>query len=334
MRQLTMLLAAATLFGACGDDDDDFIPDDTDEQSIWDTTEDTSFLSTFEDAVQFASDDDDLVDLLDDPGTLTVFAPTNDAFDALAVELTGRPDAEGADLLIPENKALLRQVILYHVLTTEVPSAAIPLGRPIATAEGAVFKIDEGTPLVITDGRNRVSQIVTPDIEATNGVIHVIDRVLLPPNLNVVETARSLATAAPPELTIFVEAIAATELTRTLSGPGPFTVFAPTDAAFAALLDELDMTKQELLADTALLTDVLSYHVVPDLMFEVEIPIGTPIRTLTSGDTLTIDAGLVITDARGRTSNIVRTDILASNGVIHIIDRVLLPKCPAFGMEC
>jgi uncharacterized surface protein with fasciclin (FAS1) repeats len=335
MRQLSLpLLAAVMLVGACGDDDIDDIDDIDEERTVWDTAADTASLSTFEAAVEFASDNDDLVDLLDDDAaTLTVFAPTNEAFDALAAELTGVPDADGLDLLTPENKPLLREVILYHVLTTEVPSAEIPFGRPIATAQGAVFKIDQEAALVITDGRNRLSQIVTADIGATNGVIHVIDQVLLPPNLNIVQTTRSIAESTPPELTIFDEAIAATELGRTLSEPGPFTVFAPTDAAFAALLEELDMTKQELLANTELLTDVLNYHVVPDLMFAAEIPIGSAIRTL-SASTFMVDAEFVITDARGRRSNIITTDILASNGVIHVIDRVLLPTCPPNGADC
>jgi hypothetical protein len=105
---------------------------------------------------------------------------------------------------------------------------------------------------VITDGRNRTSKIVTADIATTNGVIHIIDKVLLPADKNIVQTA-----AALPDFPILVEAVQAAGLADTLSGPGPFTVFAPTNEAFAALLSALGVTKDELLANMPLLPDLL-----------------------------------------------------------------------------
>ena len=127
-----------------------------------------------------------------------------------------------------------------------------------------------------------------------------------------------------PRFSILVEAVVAAGLAATLQGPGPFTVFAPTDAAFAALLSELGISKQALLADTALLTQVLTYHVVPARVLAAQIPVGTPITTV-QGQSFTISPALQITDQRGRVANITATDLLASNGVIHVIDRVLLP---------
>lgn len=318
------LLSVAILAAACGDDDQTDVIVTPEETSIAAAAQATPELSTLVAAVEFASDNDDLINLLSDPGTLTVFAPTNAAFDALAVELTGTPGATGADLLTPANKPLLRSVLQYHVLTNIVSASEIPFGRPITSAQGSIFKIDSGAPPVITDGRNRTANIITTDIEASNGIIHVIDRVILPADKTIVQTAQALATASPPEFTILVEAVVAANLAGTLSGPGPFTVFAPTDAAFAALLDELDVTKAELLANRTLLTEVLSYHVVPGLVLRAEVPIGAPIRTV-QGDSFTVSSNLVVTDARGRTANIVDTDVLASNGVIHVIDDVLLP---------
>lgn len=170
------LLTVATLLSGCADDDADVKPSG----SIVEIAQATPSLSTLVSAVQFASNDNDLVDLLASPGTLTVFAPTNAAFDALAVELTGTPGATGADLLTPANKPLLRTVLRYHVLTSKVKAAAIPFGQPITTAQGGVFEIDSGSPPTITDGRNRVARITTTDIEASNGVVHVIDKVILP----------------------------------------------------------------------------------------------------------------------------------------------------------
>jgi uncharacterized surface protein with fasciclin (FAS1) repeats len=169
-------LALASLVAGCSDDE----PDGEEPVSIVATAQETPSLSTLVAAVEFASEDDDLVDLLASPGTLTVFAPTNAAFDALAVELTGTATASGADLLTVANKPLLRTVLQYHVLTTTVTADDIPFGTPITSAGGGAFKIDAGSPPTITDGRSRTSRITATDIEASNGVVHVIDKVLLP----------------------------------------------------------------------------------------------------------------------------------------------------------
>ena len=130
---------------------------------------------------------------------------------------------------------------------------------------------------------------------------------------------------ATPSLSILVEAVVAADLVTTLSGPGPFTVFAPTNDAFAALLTELGITKAALLADKPLLTKVLTYHVVSGRVLKAAVPVGTPITTV-EGETFTVDATLAITDQRGRKANITTTDVLASNGVVHLIDKVILPK--------
>jgi uncharacterized surface protein with fasciclin (FAS1) repeats len=140
------------------------------------------------------------------------------------------------------------------------------------------------------------------------------------PTKNIVELAQ-----ATPNLSILVEAVGKADLATALSGAGPFTVFAPTDTAFAALLDELKITKEALLNDKTLLTAVLKYHVVPAKVLKADIPFGKPITSL-QGETFTIDTTATITDARARTSSIKTTDILATNGVVHVIDKVILPK--------
>lgn len=315
-------LVTATV-AACGDSDDPPV-DPPAPASILDTAASTPSLSTLVAAVEFASNDGDLVTLLSNPGTLTVFAPSNAAFDALAVELTGSASATGADLLTAANKPLLRSVLSYHVLTAEVTSAGIPFGMPITSAEGSIFKIEPGTPPTIVDGRNRSAAITAVDIDADNGVVHLIDKVILPADKNLVERAQAAAAGEPAEFTILVEAVVAAGLVDTLSGPGPFTVFAPTDAAFASLLAELGVTKEQLFANTALLTQVLTYHVVPSRVLEAQVPVGSAITTVESG-TFTVDGGMAITDERARTANIVGTDVFATNGVIHVIDKVILP---------
>jgi uncharacterized surface protein with fasciclin (FAS1) repeats len=113
-------------------------------------------------------------------GNLTVFAPSNAAFDALAVELTGDRHAKATQLLTERNKAVLRSVIQYHVLTSRVTAASIPFGKPIAAAQCSIFKIDLNPGPVITDGQHRKTRISKVDIGASNGVVHLVDRVLLP----------------------------------------------------------------------------------------------------------------------------------------------------------
>jgi uncharacterized surface protein with fasciclin (FAS1) repeats len=296
-------MSALAIVAACGGGDDDL-------DNVVQIARSDSRFSILAEAVVAA----DLADTLSGPGPFTVFAPTNAAFAALLSELGVSKD----ELLA--NKPLLTAVLQYHVLSGTVRKADVPLGKAISPLAGGIFKIDSvGSELVITDGRNRNATIVQTDIPAANGVLHVIDTVILPADKTIVETA-----IATPAFSILVDAVVAAGLVDTLSGPGPFTVFAPTDAAFAALLAELGVTKDELLADTALLTKVLTYHVVPGRVLKADVPVGVAIATV-QGETFTVNSSLVITDQRDRTANITATDVLASNGVIHVIDTVILP---------
>jgi uncharacterized surface protein with fasciclin (FAS1) repeats len=139
------------------------------------------------------------------------------------------------------------------------------------------------------------------------------------PTQNIVELAQGL-----PQFSILVEALIAADLATALSGKGPFTVFAPTNDAFAAALTELGVTKSTLLANKPLLTEILKYHVVPSRVLKAQVPINIPITTL-QGSTFTVGADLFITDQRARKAQITSTDVLASNGVIHVINKVILP---------
>lgn len=131
--------------------------------------------------------------------------------------------------------------------------------------------------------------------------------------------------AGNENLTILTEALQAAEIDNMMMTDGQYTVFAPTDAAFAALLTKLGITKEELLADKELLTGVLTYHVVPMVVKAADIPYGNAIET-TNGQTFSISDANVITDASGNSANITATDMTATNGVVHVIDTVLLPK--------
>jgi uncharacterized surface protein with fasciclin (FAS1) repeats len=310
---LGTIATAGTLLAACGGGDDDPVAPPAPTQNIVQLAQATPDLSILVEAVVAAG----LTGALSAPGPLTVFAPTNAAFTALLQELDITKDALLADV------PLLTKVLTYHVLSVNVKKVDIPLGKaidPILTGTSDIFKIDAvGADAVITDGRNRKSKITATDILATNGVVHLIDKVILPADKDIVATAQSV-----PDFSILVEAVIAAGLVTTLQGAGPFTVFAPTNAAFAALLTELNLTKAALLADTALLTKVLTYHVVPGRVLKADVLPATPITTVQT-ETFTVSSGFVITDRRNRTANIIGTDTLTSNGVIHVIDKVILP---------
>lgn len=304
----TVLLAAAlgastTLLQACGGSDDEHQP------NIVELAQSNPDLSILAEAVVAAG----LAPTLS-TGTITVFAPTNAAFAALLSELGVTKEA------LLANRPLLTAVLTYHALGSKVARADVPLGKAITPVSGGFFKIESANGLKITDGRNRVSSITATDIQASNGVVHLVDRVLLPADKDIVATASAL-----PDFSILVEAVVAAGLVNTLQGAGPFTVLAPTNAAFAALLTELGVSKAALLADTALLTKVLTYHVVPARVLKAELPVNTAIATV-QGQSFTVNASLVITDQTLRTSGLAATDVFTSNGVIHVVDRVLLPR--------
>jgi uncharacterized surface protein with fasciclin (FAS1) repeats len=296
-------LATVALAAACGGGDDDA-------KNVVQIAQADPDLSILVEAVVAA----DLAGTLSGPGPFTVFAPTNDAFAALLAELGISKAALLAD------KPLLTKVLTYHVLGAKVLKAGVPVGKAITTLQGGVFKVDAvGSALVVTDERNRNPKITRTDRLATNGVVHTVDKVLLPGDKTIVDAA-----ITTPSLSILVEAVVAANLANTLSGPGPFTVFAPTDTAFAALLAELGISKAALLADTALLTKVLTYHVVPARVLKAEVPIGAAITSV-QGETFSVDTTLAITDKRNRKANIIATDVMTSNGVVHLIDKVILP---------
>lgn len=313
MRLLKLLFAGILAFSlvACHEDDD---PKPALTKNIVETATAAGGFTTLLAAAGAA--DPAVVATLTGPGPVTLFAPTDDAFTALLGELGVTANQLLAD------KALLTTVLTYHVVPAQVLKANIPVGKAIKSAQGDIFKVDTNAAgaLQVFDGRNRASNITRTDILAKNGVIHVIDKVILPANKNIVQTAQGLT-----DFSILVEAVVAADLATTLSGAGPFTVFAPTNTAFANALAELGVTKEALFADKPLLTKILTYHVVPSRVLKAEIPFGTAVATV-QGETLTIDNTATITDQRARKSKIIITDVLTSNGVIHAIDKVILPK--------
>ena len=164
------------------------------------------------------------------------------------------------------------------------------------------------------------ANIISADIKARNGVIHVIDKVLFPPTQNLVELALSF----DPEFSILVQAVIKAGLTDVLASEGPFTVFAPTNDAFVSLLGELGFGSLDEIP-VEILTSVLLYHVVDGYVFSSDLSSG-PVETLNGSFDLSLET-LSISDANGRVSNLVPSllNVQASNGVVHVIDRVILP---------
>lgn len=255
-----------------------------------------------------------LVDALSSNGPFTVFAPPNSAFNALD------PDALNDLLTNPASLGALTDILTYHVVPGRYPSGklgfdlgAILRGEYISgyvqTLNGADLRIDV-TPFGIL--LNGDTMVTSPDIEARNGLIHIIDNVLLPPK-DIVDTAIEAG------FNTLVAAVQAAGLENVLRGDGPYTVFAPTDEAFAALGEA---KINELLADPVTLGNILLYHVVGDKVYSSEVmPGDVPMANGDMASASADDMGNLMIDG----ANIIITDVPAANGVIHVIDAVITP---------
>ncbi len=304
-----------------------------------------------------------LVDALSGPGPFTVFAPTDEAFAAL-------PAGTVDTLLKPENKDMLTKILTCHVVAANAMSDAVMRMiaadggvHDVTTLGGCVLKLAmDGDMLTVTDEQGNVAHVTIADVVQSNGVIHVIDKVLLP-KAEAAAAAEPMAPAADTmamgdnpmvggaamyadkniienavnsaDHTTLVTAVQAAGLVDTLSGPGPFTVFAPTNEAFAALpagtVDTLLMPENK-----DMLVKILTAHVVAgdisaeDLMRMAKAsPTGFYNFNAVSGDALSAQAkgdNLYIYDESGNAYKVTIADVNQSNGVIHVIDGVLLPK--------
>jgi uncharacterized surface protein with fasciclin (FAS1) repeats len=252
-------------------------------------------------------------------GQFTVFAPTDAAFTSLLNEL-----GLTADELLG-NQDLVTKVLGYHVAFGRLNSKKVLASEKIKMTYGGYLSQSGG---VLTDANGRTAKIIAVDIKASNGVIHVIDNVVLPKQPekpNTIVDVVLAENAKSGEFSILIAALKAADPRglQALSSPGQYTVFAPTDAAFAALLTELGLTADELLGNQDLVTKVLGYHVVLAKLDSTQVLASSQIQMGYGG--YLSQSGGVLTDNNGRTANIIAVDIKASNGIIHVIDRVVLP---------
>ena len=260
--------------------------------------------------------------------TLTVFAPTDAAFTSLATTLGF---ASATAMVTALDGPTLAKILQYHVLPAKRTAADLVAGgatqATLYTFEGAASTLALNTTngVRITDEVLTQAAVTTADVPASNGVIHVVDKVLVPPGvLNIVQMAK-----LNPTFSVLVEAVVAANLAGTLSGATQYTVFAPNNDAFAAALGELTLTKAQLLASPDL-AGILTYHVVAGNVRAANvIALPKPANVTTvQGGSFTVGTTLGITDARARNATLLATDVIASNGVIHVIDKVILPPVP------
>ena len=252
-----------------------------------------------------------LAETLKGNGPFTVFAPTNNAFNALFAQL----GVSGVKDLTVEQ---LTPILLYHVISGKVQSSQLQSGyvstlSPGAAGAGVSLKVDAASRKL-----NGNVSITSVDVEASNGVIHVIDKVLLPPTVVDIALANS-------DFTTLVGAVSKANLVTALQSPGPFTVFAPVNSAFSQLFSALGITGLESLSAETL-TPILLYHVIGSAVKSSDLQSGY-VNTLSAGPdgsfvSLNVDA--VNVKLNGNV-NIVVTDVVATNGIIHVIDKVLLP---------
>ena len=249
-----------------------------------------------------------LVETLQGDGPFTVFAPTDEAFAAAGIDLSAFDTAE-------ENETL-SDILLYHVLSGAVPSSDVTDGLTVAMVNG-----DNASFAVTADGVTiEGANVTTADVETTNGVIHVIDKVLMPPADPVVVPDIPSIAASTGVHDALVAALTKADLVATLQGEGPFTVFAPTDQAFTDAGIDLDTFTTE--EEIAVLADILLYHVLSGAVPSPDVTDGLTVA-MVNGDnasfTVTAD-GVTIEGA-----SVTTADVTASNGVIHVIDKVLMP---------
>lgn len=301
-----LFLAIGAMFFAasCKDDADEIT-------TLYNTLQKTPELSSLLAAVDRAG----LASTLNDPeASLTVFAPTNDAFAALL---------NGAALeSVPVDD--LKNILLNHVVSGVVKSTDLTTGYvpSLLTFNNSNIPVNLyvnlASGVVIND-----ATVTTADVEADNGVAHIVNKVIVPPTvvnhaLNNPAFSSLVAALTRPDLGVDYVAL--------LSGAGPFTVFAPTNAAFTALLAELGgIGLNDIPAAT--LNAVLQYHVVNGANVRAASLVDEQVVTTYGGGTFKVDlsTGAQIVDAQMRVSNIIITDVQGTNGVVHAIDKVLLP---------
>jgi uncharacterized surface protein with fasciclin (FAS1) repeats len=305
-----LLLGAAILVVPACKDNDDTTPASN---NILDVLKNDANLSSLVSALERA----DLDQVFAGTDEYTLFAPSNAAFSQLLTDL-------GANSLNDIPVDVLTNVLLNHVVSGEKKAASLSTGYINSLLPFNGSSVNQSLFINTASGvKVNDATVTAADADASNGVVHTINKVMLP--TTVVNQALN-----NPEFSTLVAALTRSDLgvdyVSILSGTGPFTVFAPTNAAFAALLTELGVPNLNAIP-AATLNSVLQYHVVNGANVRAENLTNGQVVTTFGGSTFTVGltGGAKITDAKARVSNIIVTNVQANNGVVHAIDKVLLP---------
>jgi uncharacterized surface protein with fasciclin (FAS1) repeats len=314
-----LLFLISFLFTAVACSDDDPVPQNS---QLIETANDAG-LTTLVASIKAV---DGLEDVLQRQAAITVFAPTNEAF-AAALAAYGVSDLNQLVAKIG-GTSNLEKVLGFHVVPVRAFSTDLAASNTLNTLAGQQLTVNKSASgVTVTDAGGNVSNVITADVAIANGVVHVIDGVLLPTiDLpNVVEAAQAA------DLTVLLQAINAAGLGEALLAQEAMTVFAPTNQAFTSLLDALDLSSLEELIDALgveAVTKVLGFHVVPATAFSFNLAEGAQQVPTLAGEELTVTRSgseVTVTDKAGTTYKVTAADVAIENGVVHVIDGVLLP---------
>lgn len=285
-------------------------------KSIYELASMDSDLSNLKAAIDKAG----LASTLNASGSFTVFAPSNAAFTQFLAD-------NGFASLNDVPNAALKEILLNHVLSSKVMAAQVTTGYVSTLAKGSASSARNLSMYINTASGvkiNGISTVTKTDINATNGVVHKVDKVIGLPTI----VTHALAN---PNFTTLVSALTRNDMPNfvgILSGTAssPFTVFAPTNTAFGALLTELNLLNLAAIP-TATLENALKYHVVAGAnVASTDIVNNMNVTTFQGGTfKITTTGGVKITDANNRVANVIATDVQCSNGIIHVLDKVILP---------
>lgn len=318
LSKLTFLLFVGFSIQSCSDDDDD-VTTPTGPSNIVEIAMDTPDLSNLVAALSVA--DGNLVDVLSG-GEFTVLAPTNEAFETFLA-------ANGFMSLSEVPTDVLSNILLNHVISGTVNSTnLVDAGSGYSTTNASNMDGDNLSLYFDTSSGvtfNGISSVVAADIVASNGIVHVVDEVIGLPTVVTFAVSNPALSTLVAALTTEGLSVDIVSILSSSDEPSPFTVFAPTNDAFGSLLAELELNA---LGDipVSILEATLGTHVAPEAnVRSTDLVDGMSVNTIGSTITVSLSDGAKLIDSNGRESNIVAVDIQAYNGVVHVIDNVLLP---------
>lgn len=319
LSKLTFLLFVGFSIQSCSDDDDD-VTTPTGPSNIVEIAMDTPDLSNLVAALSVA--DGNLVDVLSG-GEFTVLAPTNEAFETFLA-------ANGFMSLSEVPTDVLSNILLNHVISGTINSTnLVDAGSGYSTTNASNMDGDNLSLYFDTSSGvtfNGISSVVAADIVASNGIVHVVDEVIGLPTVVTFAVSNPALSTLVAAMTTEGLSVDIVSILSSSDEPSPFTVFAPTNDAFGSLLAELELNA---LGDipVEILEATLGTHVAPEAnVRSTDLVDGMSVNTISSTITVSLSDGAKLIDPNGRESNIVAVDIQAYNGVVHVIDNVLLPQ--------